>query len=416
MATKTKTLTAWVLAAILLSLAVVAAGCLPMQPAGAPQQTDTSAELVITATPAPTSTPLPTRTPRSTRTPDSSLTPALTALPTQTRTPQPTATRWVVARLTATALAQTPIEGQPTPTPLSEEPGVREAPPLAGRLVLMRASGAEIYTIGADGADLRVLTHGLDPAWSPDGSQVALTRWDGPDSGLWVVNADGSAATMLFGRNLLKEAAWTPDGRAIVFATQTGGKEAQQVCFPPWGCFTISADPYWRLALVNVANRSYRDLSSDLHSHSPSLAAGSDAVIYAGDQGIQSTALTAVDERHIWAEGQISSPAISPDGTRIVHMTYLHDHWDLFMMTSEGRTSVRLTRTSALEPRMANYVAPAWSPDGKHIAYFSDRDGTWRLYVMNADGSGQRLFLADELADIEFAYDFAHERMVDWGS
>ena len=172
--------------------------------------------------------------------------------------------------------------------------------------------------------------------------------------------------------------------------------------------------PYWRLALVNVADGAYRDLSSDLHSHSPSMAADGRMVVYAGDQGIQSTALDRTDERLIREESLVSSPAVSPDGTRIVYMLYLHDHWDLFLTTSDGAASVRLTRTSALEPRMANYVAPAWSPDGEHIAFFSDRDGAWRLYVMNADGSGQRLFLFEDLADIEFTYDFANERMVDW--
>lgn len=267
-----------------------------------------------------------------------------------------------------------------------------------------------------DGSDLRLLTHGLDPTWSPNGEQVAFTRWEGEERGLWVINADGAGEELLYGRGLLKEPDWSPDGRNIVFSVQEGGKEEQEICLPPWGCFTIPADPYWRLALVNAIDRSYRDLSSDLHSHSASIDPSGTTVIYAGDRGIQSTSLMETDERLIREEeARISSPAISPDGGRVVYMIYLHDHWDLFMTTSDGLNRVRLTRTSALEPRMANYVAPAWSPDGKHIAFLSDRDGEWRLYVMNADGSGQRLLLPAQLADLKFIYDFANERVVDWG-
>jgi TolB protein len=397
-----------------LLMATLLAGCAawPPWPATGAQSMTTS-EAVVSMTPTHSATPAPTRTPRSTATPAPTATPSPWPTATSTRTPRPTATRWVVERLTATAQAA----GEPTSTPTQRPAAslVTTRPVPTGKLVLMRASGGEIYTIDADGQNLRALTYGLDPSWSPDGRQVAFTRWDGSGAGVWVIGADGRGERRLYGRNLLKETAWTSDGQRVIFSIQKGGKEASEVCVPPWGCFTIPADPYWRLALVNVADGSYRDVPSDLHSHSPSVAADGQTVVYAGDQGIQSTALDRVDEQIIRREALVSSPAISPDGTHIVYMLYLHDHWDLFVTTSNGLASVQLTRTSALEPRMANYVAPVWSPDGRHIAFFSDRDGAWRLYVMNADGSQQRLFLADELAGIDFAYDFANERMVHWG-
>ena len=355
-----------------------------------------------------------TRTPSPTQTPVLSPTLQATPSPATTRTPRPTATRWVVARLTATAqaLGVTTV----TPTPVATASGSADSSRLNGKLVFQLSSGGEIYTINVDGTGLRLLTRGLDPAWSPDGEQVAFTRWEGEGRGLWAISADGAGEELLFGGDLLKEPAWSPDGRSIVFSMQSGGKEEHEICFPPWGCVTIPADPYWRLALVDTMDRSYRDLSSDLHSHSTSIDPSGTTVIYAGDRGIQSTSLMETDERLIREEeSQISSPAVSPDGGRVVYMIYLHDHWDLFMTTSDGLNRVRLTRTSALEPRMANYVAPAWSPDGKHIAFLSDRDGEWRLYVMNADGNGQRLLLPAQLADLEFTYDFANERVIDWG-
>src|SRR5262249_28854339 len=63
-----------------------------------------------------------------------------------------------------------------------------------------------------------------------------------------------------------------------------------------------------------------------------------------------------------------SSPAWSPDATRIVYV-------------SDGSIVVWGT------VNITGGVAPAWSPDGTHIAFASNRDGPPELYVMNPDGS-----------------------------
>ncbi len=51
---------------------------------------------------------------------------------------------------------------------------------LSGKLVFMTGSGGELYVINVDGSGLRRLTGGIiDPVLSPNGQQVAFTRWDG---------------------------------------------------------------------------------------------------------------------------------------------------------------------------------------------------------------------------------------------
>ena len=91
----------------------------------------------------------------------------------------------------------------------------------------MRSSGGEIFTIDAAGGNLRQLTDGLDPSWSPDGRQVAYTRWDGADAGLWIIGADGAGERRLYARNLLKETAWTLDGQGIVFLRTDWGQRGE---------------------------------------------------------------------------------------------------------------------------------------------------------------------------------------------
>ena len=83
-----------------------------------------------------------------------------------------------------------------------------------------------LYTVKASGDALRKLT-GPDlqpfgpPAWSPDGSRLAVVAQD--ERGrvrLFVMNADGSGATPIAGAGLrgLWSPSWSPDGTSIAFS------------------------------------------------------------------------------------------------------------------------------------------------------------------------------------------------------
>ena len=112
----------------------------------------------------------------------------------------------------------------------------------------------------------------------------------------------------------------------------------------------------------------------------------------------------------------LNSPAVSPDGQRIAVQMHLHDHKDIFLLDAAGQIVQRLTTPPYGGGHAPDNVAPAWSPDGKTILFLSNRDGgAWRLYRMNPDGSDQALFLPGVLKDIPFRYDFAAERVVNWG-
>ncbi len=75
-----------------------------------------------------------------------------------------------------------------------------------------RDGSPQIYVMNADGSGVTRLTNNYDtdlqPAWSSDGSRIAFTKivescdyYYGCDviSSVWVMNADGSAATPLLG-------------------------------------------------------------------------------------------------------------------------------------------------------------------------------------------------------------------------
>ena len=70
----------------------------------------------------------------------------------------------------------------------------------------------------------------------------------------------------------------------------------------------------------------------------------------------------------------VRTPAVSPDGTRIIFQVHKHGVW-LLDLTNGSMRRV-LDDTSAEEF--------AWDPRGEHVAYHSRRDGQWRLWMMTA--------------------------------
>ena len=78
------------------------------------------------------------------------------------------------------------------------------------------------------------------------------------------------------------------------------------------------------------------------------------------------------------------APRFSPDGRQIVFSMAQNGTTDLFVVDANGGAPRRLTSTPGAD------TSPSYSPDGSRIVFESDRSGTQQLYMMNADGSGQR--------------------------
>jgi Tol biopolymer transport system component len=189
----------------------------------------------------------------------------------------------------------------------------------------------------------------LMPAWSPDGRWIvfASSRERGEPAGerfsLWMVSALAPDATpwrLTRGSAVDWMPTWTPDGKAIVFAS-TGDA----------GSFDL-----WRLALEDGARPHPGPLTRVTRSPSEEQA-----------------------------------PAFSPDGKRLAYVAIDGARHQIMVADADGTNATELVEGDE----------PSWSPDGTWLAFVapaSARDDldVWRI---DANGRGRAQLVDDDVAD-----------------
>jgi Tol biopolymer transport system component len=174
----------------------------------------------------------------------------------------------------------------------------------------------DIFTSNLDGTGRVRLTQGGEnrhPAWSPDGRRIAFTRYgilNGAGSGIYVMNADGSAVQYL--RAHAMHPAWSPDGSRILY--------------------TFNNPVYINIAVL----------------YTYSVSGGSDRLIFSGIEP---------SSRAAW----------SPDGSMIA-LNVGGGGGGLYVINADGTGLDVLTDPPLTNPPVRD-MNPSWSPDGRFVVF-----------------------------------------------
>jgi hypothetical protein len=327
---------------------------------------------------------------------------------------------------------------KPTPAsaPAKTQTGTRAqtTPPgdPTGKLVFQTTFGGTFHAIKVDGTGLQPVTHGIDPVWSPDGQQIAFVRWEDP-RGVWVVGANGANVSggerRVFDWHETRWPSWSPDGEQIVFSRQhRGRREPTEKCVVRTGrlfCFTRPPNPHYNLGVVRLADGSFWEPlpSSSERSLTPDWSPHGEQIVYEDVYGLFVQSADGQTRYQLTNDNKDTSPVWSPDGApdgdpsggQVAFVRRQHDHWEIYVVDSDGRNLTRLTDTPTLpNGTPGNSVSPAWSPDGQYIAFLTDRTGEWEIWVMTANGSSQRPMFDTELDGLTLEYSFNGERAISW--
>lgn len=333
----------------------------------------------------------------------------------------------------------------------------------SGKLVFQTESGGDIYVIKADGTGLQRVTAGIDPQLSPDGTQIAFTRWT-PYYELFTINVDGSnEQSIMQGWRQMKSPTWSADESKIIFSYQDGGRlDAEEVRLNvaeaamsgeklniPEECVgferagkylkcTLPADAYWHLQQVDLNTEEFLDLGTENYTYGPTgHPTDTDQLIYKGERGLAGHSLVTNRSWPLTSDYRDHTPVYSPDGSKIAVSYWQDGHWEVHTMNADGSNRQRLTKTPnsvlvennhlvsefvagkerfvAPENPHWNNAAPVWSPDGSQIAFLTDRTGEWEIWIMTTDGSNQHpMFSNGALDALTLTYNGVDERMLSW--
>jgi Tol biopolymer transport system component len=191
---------------------------------------------------------------------------------------------------------------------------------------IVYSNGENIYLDDVNDENSILLAAGIEPVWSPDGSQIAFNSSRDGNIEIYLMNADGSNQVNLTNNSSLDGfSAWSPDGSQIAFLSNRDGNRE---------IYVMNADGSNQ---VNLTNHSDVDVS----------------------------------------------PSWSPDGSQIAFVSNRDGNHEIYVMNADGSNQVNLTNNDSVDDSMV------WSLDRTQIVFVSQRDGNSEIYIMNADGSNQ---------------------------
>jgi TolB protein len=250
----------------------------------------------------------------------------------------------------------------------------------------------------------------VDPAWSPDGRQLAYA--DQRD--LWVVAASGGPARPLTSaHDNDRQPVWSADEQWVYFASKRGATDAVWRIASHGGTpqrVTMGTGPethpdvsrdgarlvystfsqQFDVTVIDLRAGTRFEIRSSVLDNMPTLSPDGSAVVFVSNrsgsyelwrQAIRNGGPDGPPVRLTDHGDNVALPAFSPDGAWVAYFRARGANRDIWMVPASGGSPVQVTEDPSQD------LQPAFSPDGGSLAFVSGRSGREHVWIQPMAGS-----------------------------
>jgi Tol biopolymer transport system component/DNA-binding winged helix-turn-helix (wHTH) protein len=250
-------------------------------------------------------------------------------------------------------------------------------------------TASSIFLLSLDSLEVSRVTRPLhwrsdsNPEFSPDGKTLAFAGVsEGVLSIYTVPVSGGDEQRLVSGLRYSWGLAWTPDGRAIVFADST---------------WPINPGWLWKISLRGGEPERLQFGQEGLE---PSIRGKrlvylrQTANLNIWRRRLNSVISAGPPERFISSTRMDSGPQFSLDESKIAFESTRSGAYEVWMCRSDGSGLVQLTHFNSVSG------TPRWSPDGQQIAFDSRAAGNADIYLIGSEGGSPRRLISEPSGDV----------------